>query len=138
MINIPIPKPNPNEKEKDFISRCVSALAKTDPKMPNIQRVAICYNTWRKSKEKQEMARITAMEAKRKALKMSPSQFYAAPRDPPSTSALPIFDKAHVRNAMARWNQTHFRSAEEKAKAKRKIIARAKKFGINTRGFEGG
>ncbi|MHA1383233.1 MAG: DUF6582 domain-containing protein [Candidatus Helarchaeota archaeon] len=74
--------------------------------------------------------KVTDMEAERKRRGMSVSQFYAAPRDPPSSSALPIFDAAHVRNAMARFNQTHFLSAAEKAKAKRKIEAAARKFGI--------
>ena len=77
-----------------------------------------------------EKARVTAMEEKRTALKMSPAEFYAAPRDPPSESALPIFDEAHVRNALARFNQTDL-SPEEKDKAKRKILAAAKKFGID-------
>jgi len=81
-------------------------------------------------------AKVTNLEEKRKQLGMSVSEFYAAPRDPPSSSALPIFDAAHVRNAMARFNQTKFRSAEEKAKAKRKIIAAAKKFKINIGAFD--
>lgn len=43
---------------------------------------------------------------------------------------LPINDEAHVRAAMARWNQTTFESDEAKQAAKRKIIAAARKFGI--------
>ena len=39
---------------------------------------------------------------------------------------------------MSRWNQVTGVSAEEKAKAKSKIIAKAKKFGIDTTGFEKG
>jgi hypothetical protein len=39
-------------------------------------------------------------------------------------------DAAHVRNALARFNQTHFESSEAKAKAHRKIVARAKELGI--------
>jgi len=84
----------------------------------------------------EQLARVTDMEARRKRLGMTPAQFYAAPRTPPSRSALPIFDKAHVRNAMARFNQTHFVSAEEKSKARGKIIARAHKFGIKVGTFE--
>lgn len=83
-----------------------------------------------------EKVKVTAMEAKRKQLGMSVSEFYAAPRDPPSKSALPIFDAAHVRNAMARFNQTHFLSSAEKAKARRKILAAARKFKIDTSRFE--
>lgn len=77
-----------------------------------------------------ELALITGMETERKRRGMSPSAFYAAPRDPPSSSALPIFDKAHAQNAMARFNQTRFKSSAERATAKRKVIAAANKFGI--------
>jgi hypothetical protein len=81
-------------------------------------------------------ATVTDMEGKRKELGMSVSEFYAVPKDPPSDSKLPIFDEAHVRNAMARFSQTQGLSTEEKAKARRKIIAKAKKFKIDTTGFE--
>jgi len=80
--------------------------------------------------EKVELAEVTAREAERKRRGMTPAQFYAVPRDPPSSSSLPIFDKAHVQNAMARFNQTNFKSPAEKATAKRKITAAANKFGI--------
>ncbi len=43
---------------------------------------------------------------------------------------LPIHDESHVRNAMARWNQTDFDSAAEKEKARKKIVAAAKKHDI--------
>ena len=43
---------------------------------------------------------------------------------------LPIHDEAHVRNAASRWNQTEFESAEAKEKARRKIVAAAKRHGI--------
>lgn len=43
---------------------------------------------------------------------------------------LPIHDASHTRNALARFNQTHFESAEVKKKASRKIKAKAKAFGI--------
>jgi len=79
---------------------------------------------------------VTGMEQKRKELGMTVAEFYAVPRDPPSDSKLPIFDEAHVRNAMARFSQTEGMSADEKAKAKRKIISKAKKFDIDTSGFE--
>ncbi len=39
---------------------------------------------------------------------------------------LPIHDANHVRNALARFNQTHFDSESEKEAAKRKIDAKAK------------
>ena len=43
---------------------------------------------------------------------------------------LPIYDEAHVRNAVSRWNQTHFESAEAKERARKKILSAAKKHGI--------
>lgn len=81
-------------------------------------------------------AEVTAFEATRKKMGLSPSQFYAIPRDPPSASKLPIYDAAHTRNAMARFNQVKGVSSAERATAKRKIMAAAKKFGINVRAFE--
>ena len=77
------------------------------------------------------MARVTDFEQTRKRLGMSVGQFYAIPRDPPSASKLPIFDAAHVRNALARFNQVKGVSSAEKATARRKITAAAKKFGVN-------
>ena len=43
---------------------------------------------------------------------------------------LPIHDEEHVRNAIARWNQTHFTRAEDKEKARKKILRAAKKHDI--------
>ena len=43
---------------------------------------------------------------------------------------LPIPDESHVRNAMARFNQTEFESATAKEQARKKILAAAKKYGI--------
>jgi len=43
---------------------------------------------------------------------------------------LPLSDESHVRNAMARWNQTEFESARAKEAARRKIVAAAKRHGI--------
>ncbi len=43
---------------------------------------------------------------------------------------LPIHDESHARNAMARWNQTDFDSAAEKEKARKKIVAAARKHDI--------
>jgi len=52
---MPIPKPRDKETEREFITRCVSQLAKEDPDNSNKQRVAICFETWRKSKSGGEM-----------------------------------------------------------------------------------
>ena len=43
---------------------------------------------------------------------------------------LPINDEEHIRNAMARFNQTDFESATAKEQARRKIVAAAKKHDI--------
>jgi len=53
-----------------------------------------------------------------------------------STWHLPIPDAAHVRDAMARFNQTGGIPANKKAGVARKIAARAKKYGIDASGFE--
>lgn len=80
--------------------------------------------------------KLKGFEEIRKDKGMSPEDFYAAPRDPSSSSALPIYDEEHVRNAMARFNQTDFKSQDEKKKAKKKIIQAAKKFGIDIEKFK--
>ena len=80
----------------------------------------------------EELAQVTAMERKRKQMGWSESQFYAVPR----SKKLPIFDEAHVRNAMARFNQTQGLSPEEKATAKGKISRAASKFGIKVNEFK--
>ena len=43
---------------------------------------------------------------------------------------LPINDESHIRNAMARWNQTVFQSATAKEKARQKIVGAARRHGI--------
>ena len=43
---------------------------------------------------------------------------------------LPIHDAAHVRNAIARFNQTDIEGAEDKRRAARKILDAAKRHGI--------
>lgn len=43
---------------------------------------------------------------------------------------LPINDEEHIRNAIARFNQTDFESATAKEQARRKIVAAAKKHDI--------
>lgn len=44
---------------------------------------------------------------------------------------LPINDESHIRNAMARWNQTDFESKSAKESARKKIVAAARKHGID-------
>ena len=43
---------------------------------------------------------------------------------------LPINDETHVRNAMARWNQTDFPSRAAKERARKKILAAARRHEI--------
>jgi hypothetical protein len=43
---------------------------------------------------------------------------------------LPIHDETHVRNAIARWNQTDFESDAAKEAARKKILDAARKHGI--------
>ncbi len=44
---------------------------------------------------------------------------------------LPIHDASHVRNAIARFNQTDFESKTAKDRARRKILRAAKRFGVD-------
>lgn len=83
-----------------------------------------------------EMRNVTSFETVREKMGMSVEEFYALPKDPPSESKLPIFDAEHVRNAMARFNQTSFESEEEARKAKEKIMNKANKFDIKVDEFE--
>lgn len=55
---MPLPTPNPNEKEKDFISRCMDNKTAKDDFPDNKQRLAVCYDQWRKSKQKKDLADI--------------------------------------------------------------------------------
>jgi hypothetical protein len=71
------------------------------------------------------MSKLTT--TKRKALG---SQAYACPRD----RKLPINDAAHVRNAMARFDQVQSKFCHP-ATARRRILSAAKKFGIDVGEF---
>ncbi len=71
-----------------------------------------------------------------KGEKVRKSDFGYAPGDEPSEWKFPLQDAGHVRDAMARFNQSKGIPAAAKAELKRKIIARAHKFGIDTSNFE--
>jgi hypothetical protein len=43
---------------------------------------------------------------------------------------LPINDEDHIRNAMARWNQTDFESKAAKERARKRIVSAAKRHDI--------
>ena len=68
----------------------------------------------------------TLTEKKRDSLR--PSQF--AYVDKEGGEHLPIQDESHVRNAIARFNQTEFDSATAKERARKKIVAAARRHGI--------
>jgi hypothetical protein len=73
------------------------------------------------------MAELTAT----KRDKLRKSQFAY---DEDGEGHLPINDESHIRNAMARWNQTDFPSASKKEGARRKIVGAARKHGIEISG----
>ena len=56
------------------------------------------------------------------------SQFAYVDRD--GGEHLPIHDASHVRNAIARFNQTDFESKAARERARQKILHAAKRFGI--------
>ena len=60
--------------------------------------------------------------------KLRSNQFAYVDRD--GGEHLPIHDESHVRNAIARFNQTDFESKTAKDEAWRKILRAAKRFGI--------
>ena len=70
---------------------------------------------------------MSQLDAKKRA-KLPNSAF--AYVDSQGRRRLPINDESHVRNAMARWNQTDFQSKSDKESARKKIVAAARKHGI--------
>ncbi len=64
----------------------------------------------------------------RKRDSLRSNQFAYVDRD--GGEHLPIHDEAHVRNAIARFNQTEFQSPTAKEGARRRILAAAKRHGI--------
>jgi hypothetical protein len=51
---------------------------------------------------------------------------------------LPIHDEAHVRNALARFNQTRFEDDAARERARKRLLTAAKKYGIVPIGFIAG
>ena len=70
------------------------------------------------------MAELTA----KKRDNLRSNQFAYVDRD--GGEHLPINDESHVRNAIARFNQTDFESAAAKERARRKIVSAAKRQGV--------
>lgn len=60
--------------------------------------------------------------------KLSRRQFAYVDKD--GEGHLPINDESHIRNAIARWNQTDFPSKTAREQARRKIVAAARRHGI--------
>ena len=60
--------------------------------------------------------------------RLRPSQF--AYVDSKGGEHLPIHDDSHVRNAIARFDQTDFETKTAREAARRKILAAAKKHGV--------
>lgn len=88
----------------------------------------------RASKRRHKRAEIRAGKRKTKTVsgkKLTSDKFaYVGDENDTSTWKLPIHDANHVRNALARFNQTKGIPEGEKDKVWRKILAAAKKFGI--------
>jgi hypothetical protein len=61
--------------------------------------------------------------------KLRSSQFAYVDKD--GGEHLPIHDGSHVRNAMARFNQTDFESKTAREEARKKILAAAKRHDID-------
>lgn len=51
---MPIPKPKKDEDKDAFISRCISTVSKEDPERSDKQIQAICFSTWKESREENE------------------------------------------------------------------------------------
>jgi class 3 adenylate cyclase len=55
--------------------------------------------------------------------------------DSKGTRRLPIYDESHVRNALSRFNQVAFEDDRARDRARKRLLAAAKKFGIVPLGF---
>ena len=64
----------------------------------------------------------------KKRERLSKRQFAYVDKD--GGEHLPIHDESHVRNAIARFNQTDFESKAAKERARKKILAAAERHGI--------
>jgi len=51
IIMKPVPKPRAGEKQDAFISRCISAVSHADPGRKKDQIIAMCFDTWRRTKK---------------------------------------------------------------------------------------
>ncbi len=60
--------------------------------------------------------------------RLKPNQFAYVDAD--GVGHLPINDESHIRNAISRWNQTDFSSKSARERARRRIVAAAKRHDI--------
>lgn len=110
--------------QQDAVSRCLKAKRKAGKKIDD-QAVAICIS---EAKRRSKMAVTGPKDVER-----PDSDFAFVPKGKPkSARKLPIFDAAHVRNALARLNQTEGIPPSEMPKVKARICSAAKKFGVKT------
>lgn len=73
---------------------------------------------------------VTSFEELRKTMGMSATEFYASPKEPLSSSELPIFDAAQTRNSIINFDKAQLSNSEDKTKAWNNILNAAGKFGI--------
>lgn len=114
-------------------------FALEDPPSSDIAKLseadaALIAAALRKTLEEQPLKK--EPKTKRKGGKDLHASDFAYVGDPEDTSTwkLPIHDKAHAQNALARFNQTEGIPSDEKSKVKAKIKAAAKKHGIDVAG----
>jgi hypothetical protein len=84
----------------------------------------VCAAVLRKEREGVPMAELDTKDRE----KLDKRKF--AYVDKEGEGHLPINDESHVRNAMARFNQTDFESGTKKETARKKIVTAAKRRGI--------
>jgi uncharacterized membrane protein len=101
----------------------VAASAERGLGAPGLVRILLDRTSWQHRRTVQ-MAELST----RQRDKLSRRDF--AYVDAEGGEHLPIHDAAHVRNALARFNQTEFESNAAKERARKKILAAARKFDI--------
>lgn len=79
-----------------------------------------------------QLAAVSRLDAKGRAVLPDSAFAYI---DSLGRRRLPINDKAHVRNALSRFEQTAFESEEARDNARRRLLRAAKKYGIVPVGF---
>jgi len=109
-------------EQQDKVRRCVDDMMARGDKMEKGRMFAVCTaSVMREEIDDMEEKELTTSARK----ELSAGDFAV-----PGKRKLPIHDEAHVRNALARFNQTKDLTPEERKTALRKILAAARKFGI--------